>query len=289
MVIKAWNMGRYTLVIFCFHAQDKALSISSDALDGWVLKKSHRFPPSSSEIKWKVKQVEREYHLYHCCCWSRWRLWLTPKRSWAAKRAEGSRGMHSLQAEQFFRGRSGVTERQTTDRQTHTPPRKRRGYLLARLPSSSSNFPIKCPSGTEGRALGTWCWNCSAWTSFSSLLWLSWQVVSDSGWPHGLWPPRLLCPWDFPGKNTGVACYLLLQGNLPNPGIEPAPPALAGGFFTTEPPGKHKIYTKETKLEYKIDKTGRGSFKAKENVPSLSLSLNRYSRSGWQIPGHTWR
>ena len=25
-------------------------------------------------------------------------------------------------------------------------------------------------------------------------------------------PPRLLCPWDFPGKNTGVGCHFLLQG-----------------------------------------------------------------------------
>ena len=33
-----------------------------------------------------------------------------------------------------------------------------------------------------------------------------------------------------------------LQGNLPNPGIEPAYPALASGFFTTESPGKpHQI------------------------------------------------
>ena len=27
-------------------------------------------------------------------------------------------------------------------------------------------------------------------------------------------------------------------GDLPNPGIEPASPALAGGFYTTEPLGK---------------------------------------------------
>ena len=27
-------------------------------------------------------------------------------------------------------------------------------------------------------------------------------------------------------------------GDLPDPGIKPASPALAGGFFTTEPPGK---------------------------------------------------
>ena len=30
------------------------------------------------------------------------------------------------------------------------------------------------------------------------------SVVSDSSRPHGLWPTRLLYPWDFPGKSTGV-------------------------------------------------------------------------------------
>ena len=29
-------------------------------------------------------------------------------------------------------------------------------------------------------------------------------VVSDSLQPRGLQPTRLLCPWDFPGKSTGV-------------------------------------------------------------------------------------
>ena len=29
--------------------------------------------------------------------------------------------------------------------------------------------------------------------------------------PHGLQPTRLFCPWDSPGKNTGVACHALLQ------------------------------------------------------------------------------
>ena len=36
--------------------------------------------------------------------------------------------------------------------------------------------------------------------------------VSDSLRPHGLRPTRLLCPWNFPGKNTGVGCHFLLQG-----------------------------------------------------------------------------
>ena len=35
--------------------------------------------------------------------------------------------------------------------------------------------------------------------------------MSDYVRPHRWQPTRLLCPWDFPGKNTGVDCHLLLQ------------------------------------------------------------------------------
>ena len=31
----------------------------------------------------------------------------------------------------------------------------------------------------------------------------------------------LLCPWDFPGKNTGVGCHFLLQGIFPTQGSNP--------------------------------------------------------------------
>ena len=34
--------------------------------------------------------------------------------------------------------------------------------------------------------------------------------MSDSSRPHGLQPTRLLRPWDFPGKSTGVGCHRLL-------------------------------------------------------------------------------
>ena len=37
------------------------------------------------------------------------------------------------------------------------------------------------------------------------------SVVSDSVRPHRRQPTRLPCPWDSPGKNTGVACHFLLQ------------------------------------------------------------------------------
>ena len=37
---------------------------------------------------------------------------------------------------------------------------------------------------------------------------------SDSLRPYGLQRTRLLCPWDIPGKNTGVGCHFLLQEDL---------------------------------------------------------------------------
>ena len=40
-------------------------------------------------------------------------------------------------------------------------------------------------------------------------------AVSDPFQPHGLYPARLLHPWDFTGKNTGVGCCFLLQGIFP--------------------------------------------------------------------------
>ena len=49
-------------------------------------------------------------------------------------------------------------------------------------------------------------------------------------------PPGSSVHGDSPGKNTGVGCHALLQGNLPDTGIEPTSlmsPVLTGGFFTT--------------------------------------------------------
>ena len=44
---------------------------------------------------------------------------------------------------------------------------------------------------------------------------VSCSVMSDSLWPHGLSPARFLCPWNSPGKNTGMDCHSLLQRNFP--------------------------------------------------------------------------
>ena len=65
------------------------------------------------------------------------------------------------------------------------------------------------------------------------------SIMSDSATPmgpHGLWPARLFCPLNSPGKNTGVGSYSLLQGNLPNPGTEFRSPALQVDSLSFEPP-----------------------------------------------------
>ena len=48
--------------------------------------------------------------------------------------------------------------------------------------------------------------------------------MSDSLRPHGLQPTRLLRPWDFPGKSSGVRCHFLLQGIFLTQGSNPGLP-----------------------------------------------------------------
>ena len=48
---------------------------------------------------------------------------------------------------------------------------------------------------------------------------LSHSVVSASLGPHGLWPARLVCLWNSPGKSTGVGGHAVLQGILPGQGL----------------------------------------------------------------------
>ena len=52
-------------------------------------------------------------------------------------------------------------------------------------------------------------------------------------------------------------------GDLPNPGIEPASPVLAGGFFTIEPPGKPKSVEANKEMRFGF-KTDHSTYKAAE-------------------------
>ena len=64
----------------------------------------------------------------------------------------------------------------------------------------------------------------------------------DSLQPHRLWPTRLLRPpsMGFPRQEYWSGLPFPPPGDLPDSGIKPASPALAGRFFTTEPPGMPK-------------------------------------------------
>ena len=59
------------------------------------------------------------------------------------------------------------------------------------------------------------------------------SVVPDCLRPHGLYSP-----WNSSGQNTRVGSLSLLQGNLPNPGIQPRSPTLQADSLPAEPAGK---------------------------------------------------
>ena len=61
------------------------------------------------------------------------------------------------------------------------------------------------------------------------------SVVSNSLQPYGLQSPLTT---GFPRQEYWSELLFPPPGDLPNPGIEPMSPALAGGLFTTETPKK---------------------------------------------------
>ena len=113
------------------------------------------------------------------------------------------------------------------------------------------------------------------------------SVMSNYLGPHGLEPTRLLCPWNFPDRSTGVACPSLLQGGLADQGIKPGiklkspSPALAGEFFTTAPPRKPEVECGEK------NKSPHSEWKPPMTLsrPALGLTLfiSKLRRLHWGI------
>ena len=84
--------------------------------------------------------------------------------------------------------------------------------------------------------------------------------------------PRLLCPWDSPGKNTGVGCHVLPQGIFLTQKLNPCLmcSVLAGGFLTTST--TWEAHPRYTLLEFAIfpppkEKT-RGNVLASRTLPN---------------------
>ena len=69
-----------------------------------------------------------------------------------------------------------------------------------------------------------------------------------------LQPTRFLCPWDSPGKNTGVGFHALLAGLFPSQGIKPMSLTFnlhwQAGSLPLEPPGKSRVLSSRNHWSY---------------------------------------
>ena len=98
------------------------------------------------------------------------------------------------------------------------------------------------------------------------------SVVSDSWQPFGLQPARLLCTWDFSGKDTGVGFHFLLQGIFPtlklNLGLRHCRQIL------------YQVSYKEATLNISMFKSGYGSsdFALVKQILAVTLGLSCLSR-----------
>ena len=69
-------------------------------------------------------------------------------------------------------------------------------FLILNILNSSERLTNVCPISTHIHCC------CCCWVT---------SLMSNSVQPHRWHPTRLHCPWDSPGKNTGVGCHFLLQ------------------------------------------------------------------------------
>ena len=104
------------------------------------------------------------------------------------------------------------------------------------------------------------------------------SVMSNSLRPYGVYPSRLLCPWDSPGKNTGVGCHALLQGAFQIQGLNPCiltTPTLAGGSFTTSANWEaHNQVVRMCDLTVHLGKRERSNITKPETIKKCYFYLN---------------
>ena len=97
---------------------------------------------------------------------------------------------------------------------------------------------------------------------------------------HGLLPHQAPLSMGFPRPESWSGLPFPSPGNLLNPGIQPtslATPTLAGGFFTTEPPGRGAITCSQHPLDHQrfcwIIK------KAREFQKNIYFCFNDYAKA----------
>ena len=96
--------------------------------------------------------------------------------------------------------------------------------------------------------------------------------------PHGLQPTRLLCPWDFSGKNTGGGSHFLFQRIFLTLG-QTQVFCIAGRFFTTASPGKFYLLGIQLALSNSVYPSITGSLEVGSCWHCLKSSVS----SGLQV------
>ena len=92
---------------------------------------------------------------------------------------------------------------------------QRKAHVTNVMAGFSFFFPFKCRF-LFNVLIGVWLLyivllvSAVQWSESAIVVVFSCSVVSSFLQTHGAQPARLLCPGDFPGKNTGVGCHLLL-------------------------------------------------------------------------------
>ena len=128
--------------------------------------------------------------------------------------------------------------------------------------------------------------------------------MSDSVWPHRQQPTRLSCPWDSPGKNTGVGCHFLLQymkAKMENEVAQSRPTlrdpmdfSLLGssvhGIFQAERTGVgcHCLLWFWNAVTYKGDILGKSSSDSSTNSTDKCCSLQTKMTSSLLFVPSTW-
>ena len=87
-------------------------------------------------------------------------------------------------------------------------------YLAALHADNSWSFSGSqlCPWCRFECPAATLCTFCHYHNTYSESESVSLLLMSDSLWPHGLQPAKLLCPWNSLGKSAAVGYHFLLQG-----------------------------------------------------------------------------
>ena len=113
--------------------------------------------------------------------------------------------------------------------------------------------------------------------------------MSNSLWPHGLWPTRLLCPLDFPGKGTGVGCHFLPQGIFPTWESKPGLPHCRQMLYHLSHLGKVKYINFQCSETFVSYGSSGPNFVTSWQVWWLHISNNSFIFSPWNREQTPWR